>query len=308
MCFFRTPKINQLSFPIGRDGDPRNQRRLPVSAARGVHRHLLCGAFVAALFFTFAWASAPSLASNWQSGISKDPPGNFPELRPLHANYHFGWSGFTAATGDLRFKKIADNRFQAEAVGRTTGFVRALWKLDASYRAVADADRLRPIESKQTEAYRFKKLVTQLAFTNSAVKRTRTEGSDVGTAKTKEFKFPDLFDLQSALLYLRSQPLKDRSVYRIVVYPATSAYLATVTVLGREKISVRAGSYNAIKVDLQLHKVGKNMELEPHKKFRRATVWVSDDSDRLPLRIEAQIFVGTVFAELQSAQFEAEKP
>ena len=278
-----------------------------MSASRGVYRHLLCGAFIAALFFAFAWTPASSLASNWQSSISKDPPGNFSELRPLQANYHFGWSGFTAATGDIRFKKIGANRLQAEAVGRTTGFVRALWKLDASYRAVADADTLRPIESKQTEAYRFKKLITQLAFTNSGVKRTRTEGSGAGTTKTKEFTFPNLFDLQSALLYLRSQPLKDRSVYRIVVYPATSAYLATVTVLGREKISVHAGSYNAIKVDLQLHKVGKNMELEPHRKFRRATAWVADDSDRLPLRIEAQIFIGTVFAELQSVQFEPEK-
>ena len=106
---------------------------------------------------------------------------------------------------------------------------------------------------------------------------------------------------------MRSQPLRDRSVYCIVVYPATSAYLATVTVLGHEKISVRAGTYNAIKVDLQLHKVGKNTELEPHRKFRRATAWVSDDTDRLPLRIEAQIFIGTVFAELQSVEFEAEK-
>jgi hypothetical protein len=274
----------------------------------GIHRHLLRVAFTAAVFFMFALPPAASLASDWRSSISKDPTGDFPELRPVHANYHFGWSGFTAATGDIHFKKIAPNRFQGEAVGGTIGLVRALWKLDASYRAVADTDRLRPIESKQIEAYRFKKLVTQLAFTSSGVKRTRAEGSGAGTAKTKEFDFPNLFDLESAFLYLRSQPLKDRSVYRIVVYPATSAYLATVTVLGREKISVRAGSYNAIKVDLRLHKVGKNMELEPHRKFRRATAWVSDDGDRLPLRIEAQIFVGTVFAELQSVQFETEKP
>ena len=73
---------------------------------------------------------------------------------------------------------------------------------------------------------------------------------------------------------------------------------------GREKISVRAGSYNAIKVDLQLNKIGKNLELEPHRKFRRATIWLSDDTDRIILRIEAQVFVGTVFAELQSVRFE----
>jgi hypothetical protein len=91
-----------------------------------------------------------------------------------------------------------------------------------------------------------------------------------------------------------------------VVYPGTNAYLATVTVLRREKISVHAGSYNAIKLDLQLKRIGKHMELEPHRKFRRGSIWVSDDADRLLLRIEAQIFVGTVWAELQSVHFDKE--
>ena len=122
--------------------------------------------------------------------------------------------------------------------------------------------------------------------------------------KTRDFNLPNLFDLHSALLYLRSQPLRDRSVHRVVVYPASSAYLATVTVVDREKISVRAGSYRAIKVDLQLNKLGKDLELEPHRKFRRATIWISDDDDRIILRIEAQVFIGTVFAELQSVRFE----
>jgi hypothetical protein len=105
---------------------------------------------------------------------------------------------------------------------------------------------------------------------------------------------------------LRSQPLRDRSVYRIMVYPATNAYLATVSVVGHEKISVHAGAYNAIKLDLELKRLGKHLELEPHRKFRRATIWVSDDAERLLLRIEAQIFVGTVWAELQSVHFDKE--
>jgi hypothetical protein len=70
---------------------------------------------------------------------------------------------------------------------------------------------------------------------------------------------------------------------------------------------VRAGTYNAIKLDLQLKRIGKNLELEPHRKFRRATIWVSDDAERLILRIEAQVFVGTVFAELQSVRFDTAK-
>ncbi len=260
-----------------------------------------------------------SVAANWQSTLTKDPPGNFPELRPLRATYRFGWSGLTAATGEVHFgsgltaatgevhfTKTSEGRFQLDGTGRTIGFVRALWKLDVNYRALAHAETLRPVETLQTEDYRSKKITTHLSFTNNGVSRARTEGQggSAGT-KTREFRFPNLFDLHSAMLYLRSQPLSERSTHRVVVYPATSAYLATITVLGREKISVRAGTYTAIKIDLQLNRIGKKLDLQPHRKFRRATIWISDDADRILLRIEAQVFVGTVFAELQSLRFDS---
>ena len=262
----------------------------------------LCAALI------LAAAASATRAAGWQSTVSKDPPGSFPMFRPLRATYVFGWSGLTAATGDVLISRLPQDRIQIEATGRTTGLVRALWRYDVNYRAVGDTSTLRPVETSQNETVRSKRMVTHLTFTSAGVTRARTEGPGAGTTNTKEYKFPNLFDLQSAMLYLRSQPLKEKSSYRVVVYPATNAYLATVTVLGREKISVRAGSYNAIKLDLQLSKVGKTNELEPHRKFRRANIWISDDSDRLVLRIEAQIFVGTIFADLQSVRFEGVKP
>ena len=248
---------------------------------------------------------AGSLSAKWEATLSKEPAGNFPELRPLRASYRFGWSGLTAATGDVHFSKPTGDKFQFDGTGRTIGFVRALWKLDENHRALANAETLHPIEAQQTENYRSKKIVTNLTFATAAVTRTRTEGEGAAAnTTTRQFSLPNLFDLHSAALYLRSQPLKDRSVNRIVVYPATNAYLATLSVVGREKISVRAGTYNAIKLDLKLKRIGKHLELEPHKKFRRASIWVSDDAERLLLRIEAQIFVGTVFADLQSVHFD----
>jgi hypothetical protein len=256
------------------------------------------------VIFAFLVFCSSSLAENWEATISKDPAGNFPELRPLRASYRFGWSGLTAATGDVHFTRPSEDKFQLDGTGRTIGLVRALWKLDVDYRATASAGTLRPIETEQTENYRSKKVVTHLTFTNNGVTRVRTEGKAAAEAKTRQFNFPNLFDLFSAMLYLRSQPLKEMSVYRVVAYPATNAYLAIVKVLGREKISVHAGNYNAIKLDLQLKRIGKQRQLEPHRKFRRATIWVSDDSERLLLRIEAQIFVGSVFAELHSTHFD----
>ncbi|PYL06728.1 MAG: hypothetical protein DME34_08345 [Verrucomicrobia bacterium] len=262
------------------------------------------------LLITLGFLSLKAHAANWQASLSKDPPGDFPEPRPLRANYVFGWSGITAATAEVHFTQPGEDRFQLEGTGRTVGLVRALWRLDLNYRAIADANTLRPVEVNQVESYRWKKLTTHLTFTSSGVRRVRTDSqaTSPGSNTPKDFNFSNLYDLHAAMLYLRSQPLHDRSVYRIAVYPATSAYLATVSVVGREKISVRAGSYNAIKCDLRLNRIGKNLELQPHRKFRRASIWVSDDSDRVLLRAEAQIFVGSVFAELRSIHFETARP
>jgi Protein of unknown function (DUF3108) len=289
-----------------KSSDPRERERIG-GRLRSAQIWLAIGPRILPVIFAFLAFCSSSLAENWEATLSKEPIGNFPEMRPLRASYRFGWSGLTAATGDVHFTKPSENKFQLDGTGRTIGFVRALWKLDVSYQAIAGAETLRPIETQQIENYRSKKIVTHLTFTNNGVTRARTEGKDAAASKTRQFNFPNLFDLFSAMLYLRSQPLKERTVYRVVAYPATNAYLATVTVVGREKISVHAGSYSAIKLDLRLKRIGKQRQLEPHRKFRGATIWVSDDPERLLLRIEAQIFVGTVFAELQSVRFDNPK-
>lgn len=244
-----------------------------------------------------------SAAGDWPSTLTREARGNFPDLRPVRTTYVFGWSGITAATAEIYFHRGDQQTFVLEGRGRTVGLARVLWRFDLSYRSVANAQTLRPIEMHQVETARGKRIETNLEFSNAGVSRTRAEGNRA-TPATKDFTLENLNDLHSVLLYLRSQPLRDRSVYRVAVYPANSAYLATVTVLGREHIRVRAGSYNAIRLDLQLQRVSKKNELEPHRKFKRASILISDDNDRLLLRIEGQIFIGTVTAELQSARFE----
>lgn len=183
------------------------------------------------------------------------------------------------------------------------GLARILWRFDLSYLSVVNAQTLRPLEAHQVETARGKRIETNLKFSNEGVDSRRLEGNRA-TPTVKDFALENLYDLQSVFLYLRSQPLRDHSVYRMAVYPANSAYVATVTVLGREHLRVRSENYNAIKMDLNLQRVNKKNELEPHRKFKRATIWLSDDNDRVILRIESQIFVGTVTAELQSIRFD----
>lgn len=280
-------------------------RRLNLSHMLSSLNEMLRAGFrkVANILSLVLLSASAALGAQWEATVTASSPPSFPGPRPLHAKYSFGWSGFPGANADVRLTKPSRDRLQLEGTIQTIGFVRGLWKLDATQTSSADAATLRPLETKQIENVRNKKTVTNLTFDSSGVTSKETETPGKEGPKTRRFDSPHLFDLFSALLYLRSQPLEDRSVQRIVVYPATSAYLATVTVLGRERLTSPAGTYNAIKLDLQLSKVGKDRELTRHRKFRRGTVWLSDDPDRLLLKIEAQVFVGTVFAELQSVEF-----
>jgi hypothetical protein len=245
-------------------------------------------------------------AAGWEDTVTASSPPSFPNPRPMHSRYGFGWSGFPCATAEVRLSKAGGDRLQLDVTAHTTGLARTLWKFDATHVATVEASTLHPIGVRQVENDRNKKILTELSFNSTGVVSKVTETPGPGT-KTRRYDFPHLFDLQSALLYLRSQPLPERNVQRIVVYSATAPYLATVTVLGRERVTVPAGTYNAIKFDLQLNRI-KDGQLQPHRKFRRANAWLSDDPDRVLLKIEAQVFVGSVVCELQAVDYENPKP
>jgi Protein of unknown function (DUF3108) len=283
---------------------PRVASRHPASDGRSVGFR---GTIAIWLCASLVGLSALADPLAWEKTVTTLPRGDFPNPRPLVATYNFGWNELVAATAEIQFDK-SDQRLQLSATGQTVGVVRALWKFDTRHHALADAATLRPIAMHQVDEVRKKTITTDVAFKADGLERTRTDTNSKKAPQPKTFTFPGgVFDMHSALLYLRSQPLRGGDVYRLVVYPATSPYLAILTVSSHSSITVAAGTYQAIKLDVQLNKIGKELELEPHKKFRRASVWVSDNSDRLLLRVEAKIFVGTVFAELQSVRFPNDK-
>lgn len=261
------------------------------------------------VWFGASLLSLSTLAADppdWEKTVTSTARGDFPNPRPLKATYNFGWSELIAATAEINFSK-SDGGLQLQGSGQTIGVVRALWKFDVRHRALADASTLRPILMNEVDEVRGKTIATDLLFNANGVVRTRNDSKSKKPPKSKTFTFPAVFDMHSALLFVRSQPLHEGDVYRLVVYPATGAYLATLTVAGHSSVTVPAGSYKAIKFEVQLSKIGKKRELEPHKKFSRASVWISDDADRLLLRIEARVFIGIIFAELQSVDFPEEK-
>lgn len=246
--------------------------------------------------------------ADWQKTLTPHEPGAFAPMRPMQARYTFGWSALTAAQANFQLIRTPADLYRISVQTKTIGAVRPLWKMDAEHTSTTRAVGFLPVLLVQKEVYRKETRNTRLEFTPEAVSRTR-EIIDGGkrNKETKVFKFPNLLDLHSTMHYLRSQPLRTGDVQKLVVYPSTSPYLAQVRVTGREPLKVAGKIYRTIKSDLKLWRIDDDdLELKPHTKFKRATIWLSDDADRLLLRVEAEIFVGSVWAELEKVEFPAQ--
>ncbi len=238
-------------------------------------------------------------AEDWRSTLSPMKPGPFPLPRSYVARYDFGWSGVKAGSGTFNFER-AGQRAVLVAQLKTSGMPRRLWQIDASHQAIADLTRLRPISVVQKEVYRSQTQETRLLFSPQGVtKQTRESPEQKEFLKPKTVSEPGALDLLMTVLVARSQPLRQGEVLRCVVFPSNAAFLAEIQVLGREKVTVPAGAYDAIKLELRLKKIGKAGELERHAKFKSGTIWLSDDQDRLIVRVAVEVFVGSVWAELQ---------
>ena len=177
-------------------------------------------------------------------------------------------------------------------------------------RAVSECEpaTFRPVKLTQTETYKKKVVTTVVDFrADGPMQKQTQEPPDAESHADRRFLFPHVHDLNSALLFLRSLALAQGDSVKLCVFPGGAPYLATITVTGREKLDVAGREWHAIKCDLQLSRIEDDFTLKPHKKFKKASAWISDDGDRLLLKISADVQVGSVWAEMQSVDFPERK-
>jgi Protein of unknown function (DUF3108) len=254
---------------------------------------------LAAFFIAFLAVTAG--AADWQKQLSPSGPGSFPESRPMRASYSFGWSVFTAASATAELSR-SNGLQRLDVKGGTVGVVRGLWRMDAVSTAIWQPATLRPVSHVITEEYHNKTIKLRLDFDAGGVTQTRTTRNDE-TPRPKHLDFPGIFDMGTAMMWLRSQRLSVGETYRCLTIPDTSAYLTEMKIVGREKLDVAGKVRPAIKVLLRAREVTDTMELVPSKRFKEAYAWISDDSDRLLLRTQAEVFVGSVWMELDKVEF-----
>ncbi len=101
-------------------------------------------------------------------------------------------------------------------------------------------------------------------------------------------------DEASFFYFTRTLPLNPGDSYELPRYFMQARNPVTITVLGRQDVSVPAGHFNAVAVRPVFQSGGM------FSQGGEAIVWFADDSTRIPIRIRSRMAIGTLDISLRS--------
>ncbi len=242
--------------------------------------------------------------TSWKGKVQTFNKGTHPKLAPTKLHYNFSWNGAVQA-GQITFEfNKKDKRYPkydvTQAFGRSTGLAYATFPYNFSFTSFTRTSSSKPALFMADEKDKREKVTTKNRFTSKGV----THSSDTfkfSNKKTEKkrhtFAFANSHDPLSAVQYIRRQPLKTGDKLKLALHPMASPMYSEITVLGREKHMGRA----CIKLDVKLNKIDlSTMKLKPYSKLKKATLWISDDADRIMVELRSKVFIGDIRMTLQS--------
>jgi hypothetical protein len=115
-----------------------------------------------------------------------------------------------------------------------------------------------------------------------------------GTKKLRTVDVPpDVQELTSAFMWIRLQPLEPGQRFELPVLTGKTPSTLLVEVVGREKVSAPAGSFDAVKLRVRAAVEGK------FKTSRDAWMWLTDDPRHVLVRAEADFAIGSMVLALK---------
>lgn len=188
--------------------------------------------------------------------------------------------------------------YKVDIYGKTTGMVDWVAKVDDHWGAYVDTAALVPhISYRNIKEGNYRK--------NEIVRfdhRTNLIEAKVKDKKTGEFKEPNYYaapknirDMLAGYLYLRTidfSKMKEGDIFTVKGFFEDTFYELDVKYRGKEVIKTKAGKFNAIKL----------APIMPENKLfdgeDSVLAWISDDKNKIPLKVEAKMFIGSTGVEL----------
>lgn len=240
--------------------------------------------------------------AGWQQEILPFGPPSAEEFKPEKLEYELSWQGAVkSGTLVIEFGK-SDKRYPKSFIthtyGRSTGAAYALFPYDFTFTSFATLKSHKPIVFVAKEVDAKETVKTKNSYRKPGITHRSTTTLKRSTKvieKEHTFAAKAVHDPMTTMLEIRKQPLKNGDVVKICGHPFASPYLLTITVLNREKHL----DYDCIKLDVKIRKIDKKSgKLKQYKKLKKATLWITDDSQRAPVELRSKVFIGDVRATL----------
>ncbi len=223
---------------------------------------------------------------------------NFAFDRGEHLEYNVYWDAWIlpkmiAGTATLQITE--ENRqfedrdtYHVVGVGSTKGVLAAFYTVNDRYETFIDEQALIPW-------YFLRRTKEGSYVRNDDVEFDRKNNIARGTFATREV--PDnIQDILSALYYARTMDFSSArkgDVFPFDFFLDDSVYISQVVFQGHETIKSHNGKFRCLKFKPMVL-VGPVFS-EPYP----MTIWVTDDSNRIPIRVESRVLVGKIKVELQ---------
>lgn len=211
--------------------------------------------------------------------------------------YKLKYGFLSAATGtlevaksDLRFSN--PNAYLLSAVGETSGAFSAFYTVKNYYKSYIDGDNYMP--------FLYTENIREGNYTReeyaSFNHRTRTVSGRKGVFKSPTSQF---FDLLSAYYFSRNldlSNLKPGDSFKISYFLNDEISQLGITYVGTETIKTSLGNIECIKL---------SPEIKPGRIFRKNSqlfLWVTNDGNRIPVKAQVEIIIGSVTMELVKSE------
>ena len=186
--------------------------------------------------------------------------------------------------------------FRATSVGRTTGLARLFFKVEDIYESYFDINKTLPLRfiRKIDEGGYTKNTIIDFDLVNQKAYVNDIKNGEKSNHKIKK----NTQDLISTFYYLRNyfslDEIKINESFRVNIFFDKENYDFNLKFLGIEVLDTKFGQIECLKF-IPIVQKGRVFNEE-----ESITLWVSNDLNKVPIRIQADIAVGSIKCDLEN--------
>jgi hypothetical protein len=249
------------------------------------------------ILLVFIFGTGSSVAST-----VKGPPATIPFAPGERLEYELRWGSIPAGTASLEVQPVetidGEPVYHFVLTAQSNSFVDVFYKVRDRIDAFADVGMTRSVryEKKQHEGSHKREELIEFDW-----KKKQARYSNFGQKKEPIRLMKGSFDPLSAFYYTRTADLDpEQGPLQRPITDGRKNVIGRLTVAARETITLANGkTYETLRVEPELKHVGGVFKATQNAKIQ---VWITDDAQRIPVRIQSKVKIGHFTGELITAE------